>query len=262
MGQNKVEFKKIWFFSHCSAEKLLETSKFLDESSFSLALIPFKIKNPDPMIKSFALLSNTKKIGAMAAMPGYVAKAEYVNMMCRTIEEFFPDRYFCLNIIEGGKDEDPSLFDIDPNLVKDENNKFIEKLLSIRDIDLMFSGESENKYQNALKYNGMQFMLLNDFKKIESDRYPNVGIRIFICVKETDQKAEDFFKEMLGVYSSDENFNPKLIQRIKDNCIIGSPSTISAYINNLKEQGLGGIIVSDLILSDTELDVIECVDNI
>lgn len=262
MGQSKL--KKIWFFSHCPSERLIDISKILDKSSFDSVLLPFKAGWPDPIIKSFAVLQNTKTLEAIAALPGYAASAEYVSMIDKSIKEFFPDRSFYLNIIDGGMMEDPSIFGINKGIddIKDINEKFVSDLRSKQDVKLMFSGKSESTYQKMLKYGYLQLALLSDLPMIEDHKYISLCVRLFVCVKDTDEQAEMAFQEMINIYSQDKEFSQHLIARMKENIILGSKETVRSKIYELKAKGIAGILVSDLIGSNTEEEVIMALEDV
>ena len=262
MGQESIDFKKIWFFSHCQTDKLLEISKMLDNSSFDSALVPFRSGISDPIIKSFFILSNTKKIKVIAALPGYAATSEYIAMVVLAIKEIFPERTFYINVVEGGPTENPSKFNVERENIKNINKIFIKELLDKSYAKIMVSGKSQHTSNNAIEHNAKQLVLFEDLSLIDSQRYKDVYARVFICVADTDENANLLFNSIIDKYESDPEFNKNLIERIKKNIICGSKNTVCNKVINLKRIGLGGVLVSDLIGSNMEKEVIDVMEGI
>lgn len=264
MGQEQLVFNKIWFFSHCSVDRLIEVSKVLDKSTFNSVMLPFKAGWADPITKSLAVLFNTDKINAIAALPGYAATPEYVSMINQAIKEIFPSRKFYINIIDGGVLENPTIFGIDKQRqdVKEINNKFVSELLGKQDVPLLFSGKSRNTYENVLKYGEMQLILFEDLPLIDTSQYSTLCVRIFVCVKDTDSEASLKFNEMINLYENDKDFSPALVERIRKNIIFGSKESVLEKINDLKNMGICGILVSDMVGSNTEEEVISALEGV
>ena len=251
---NNSSFKKIWILSHVDMNEVKSISKELEDNGYDYVLLPFKSRQPDPIIKSLIVLQSTSSLGCFIAIPGYAVSSEYFVMMYKAIRGLFPERNFLLNIIKGGPDEFFDRFEIDTNDINKINKKFIEDIKTISNIKVAFSGMTDEISEISNSYGEFQFVHFKDFDKFvnQDNLKNNLIVRVAICARDTEESAKLHFEKAVNDLKNEKFFSELFLNRLVANTLVGSYDNVKNKILDLKSKGAAVIVVSDILLEEPD----------
>ncbi|CAB5218132.1 Luciferase-like domain containing protein [uncultured Caudovirales phage] len=235
-----------WMVENDLSKKDLESCLHnLEQTGYQSALLTFHGKEEDPFIKAASMIDKFNKIKFMVAIRPYALTPMYCSMMCKSFNSLSNNRLI-LNIVNGTFDEDTEDFELNSSIDQRrlEAHNFAQKLLDETQVDLAFSGSSDQTIKNSIDFGKINISMLslinNEWSSILLKNKITPMVRSFIIVKKTSQEA------LLELKQID-------VPRLSNNTIAGSKEEVIDKLNSLAELGINDFMVSNLYgINDSE----------